>query len=148
MRRRGIGIQGLKKKQDARSQYRQVGEQLAQERLATMEEQMGKFKKSLEDFAFKYKDEIKSDPIFRKHFHEMCGSIGVDPLASNKGKLLLCFFLFGRNRNASSLLGNPFFSFFCLQECGLKCLVLVTSITSLEFRLWKHACPTGPSTEA
>jgi ESCRT-II complex subunit VPS22 len=58
---------------------------MAHERLVTMEEQMKKFKESLEEFAFNYKDEIKSDPIFRKHFHEMCASIGVDPLASNKG---------------------------------------------------------------
>ena len=86
MRRRGIGIQGLKKKQNARSHFKQMGEQLTGERIATMEEQMEKFRKALEDFAFSHKEDIKGDPIFRKHFHEMCASIGVDPLASNKGK--------------------------------------------------------------
>mmetsp|Transcript_24706 Transcript_24706/g.53210 ORF Transcript_24706/g.53210 Transcript_24706/m.53210 type:complete len:246 (+) Transcript_24706:259-996(+) len=85
MRRRGIGIQGLKKKQNARSHFKQMGEQLTGERIATMEEQMEKFRKALEDFAFSHKEDIKGDPIFRKHFHEMCASIGVDPLASNKG---------------------------------------------------------------
>merc|ERR1712133_25063 len=29
--------------------------------------------------------EIKKDPEFRRHFQEMCSSIGVDPLASSKG---------------------------------------------------------------
>ena len=96
MRRRGIGIQGLKKKQNARTQYNKVGEQMAHERLVTMEEQMKKFKESLEEFAFNYKDEIKSDPIFRKHFHEMCASIGVDPLASNKGKKNSLFILLSK----------------------------------------------------
>ena len=86
MRRRGIGIQGLKQKQNARSQYRQFGEQMASERIATMEDQMEKFRKVLEDFAFNHKANIKGDPIFRKQFHEMCASIGVDPLASNKGE--------------------------------------------------------------
>ncbi|QDZ18128.1 EAP30/Vps36 vacuolar sorting-associated protein [Chloropicon primus] len=78
-------MHGLKQKQTAKTHYRQVGEQLASERLATMEEQLSKFRKVLEDFAFRHKEDIKKDPIFRKHFHEMCASIGVDPLASNKG---------------------------------------------------------------
>ena len=78
-------MHGLKQKQTARSHYRQFGEQLAHERVAMMEEQLSKFRKVLEDFAFRHKEDIKRDPIFRKHFHEMCASIGVDPLASNKG---------------------------------------------------------------
>jgi len=81
-------MHGLKQKQTAKTHYRQVGEQLASERLATMEEQLSKFRKVLEDFAFRHKEDIKKDPIFRKHFHEMCASIGVDPLASNKGESL------------------------------------------------------------
>lgn len=43
------------------------------------------FKKSLESFALKYRDKINSDPEFRMQFHKMCVSVGVDPLASNKG---------------------------------------------------------------
>ena len=78
-------MHGLKQKQTATTHYRQFGEQLAHERIATMEDQLSKFRKVLEDFAFRHKDDIKRDPIFRKHFHEMCASIGVDPLASNKG---------------------------------------------------------------
>ena len=70
-------MHGLKQKQTARSHYRQFGEQLAHERVAMMEEQLSKFRKVLEDFAFRHKEDIKRDPIFRKHFHEMCASIGV-----------------------------------------------------------------------
>ena len=86
MRRRGIGLHGLKQKQTARSHYRQFGEQLAHEKVAVAQDQLDKFRKVLEDFALRHKDDIKNDPIFRKHFHEMCASIGVDPLASNKGR--------------------------------------------------------------
>lgn len=39
----------------------------------------------LEEFAIKHKKDINKDPVLRKRFHEMCTSIGVDPLASQKG---------------------------------------------------------------
>ena len=45
------------------------------------------FKKNLETFAAKHKEEIKKNPHFRKQFQEMCASIGVDPLASSKGNI-------------------------------------------------------------
>lgn len=48
--------------------------------------QMEKFRENLEEFAAKHKNEIKKNPQFRKQFQEMCASIGVDPLASGKGK--------------------------------------------------------------
>jgi hypothetical protein len=40
---------------------------------------------NLENFAQKYKKDINRNPEFRKQFQVMCNSIGVDPLASNKG---------------------------------------------------------------
>jgi len=43
------------------------------------------FRSSLEQFALKYKDEIKSNPLFRAQFHRMCTATGVDPLACHKG---------------------------------------------------------------
>ena len=46
---------------------------------------MEQFHKSLEEFATKYKSEIKKNPEFRCRFQEMCSKIGVDPLASSKG---------------------------------------------------------------
>ena len=42
-------------------------------------------KTHLEEFARKYKNEIKKNPEFRQQFQTMCGKIGVDPLQSNKG---------------------------------------------------------------
>ena len=46
---------------------------------------MESFKVNLQEFAVKYKDEIKKDAHFRKQFQDMCANIGVDPLASSKG---------------------------------------------------------------
>ena len=50
-----------------------------------MRAQVATFKASLEEFALKYRADIRRDPIFRAQFHAMCANIGVDPLASNKG---------------------------------------------------------------
>ena len=47
--------------------------------------QMESFKTNLQEFATKYKNQIRKDAVFRGHFQSMCQSIGVDPLASNKG---------------------------------------------------------------
>ena len=46
-----------------------------------MSSQMELFRKNLEEFASKHKEEIRKNPQFRKQFQEMCSSIGVDPLA-------------------------------------------------------------------
>lgn len=35
--------------------------------------------------ALRHRSDIRKDPVFRTQFHAMCVSIGVDPLASNKG---------------------------------------------------------------
>ncbi|KAJ3209834.1 ESCRT-II subunit protein snf8 [Dinochytrium kinnereticum] len=50
-----------------------------------LKSQMTTFKENLEEYARKYKKDIRQDPAFRSHFQKMCQSIGVDPLASNKG---------------------------------------------------------------
>lgn len=42
---------------------------------------METFKKHLEEFAAKHKNEIRKNPEFRNHFQQMCARIGVDPLA-------------------------------------------------------------------
>lgn len=46
-----------------------------------MGKQLESFKTSLEDFAGKYKQDIRKNPEFRGHFQQMCARIGVDPLA-------------------------------------------------------------------
>lgn len=47
--------------------------------------QLENFKSSLEEFALKYREDIRRDPVFRAQFHTMCANVGVDPLCSNKG---------------------------------------------------------------
>jgi len=58
---------------------------MAESQLVELSSQLETFQTNLETFAREHKDEIKKDPKFRKHFQEMCASIGVDPLASGKG---------------------------------------------------------------
>jgi ESCRT-II complex subunit VPS22 len=46
---------------------------------------MTDFETALKEFALKHRSDINADPQLRAHFHELCKTIGVDPLASNKG---------------------------------------------------------------
>ncbi|XP_041366326.1 vacuolar-sorting protein SNF8-like [Gigantopelta aegis] len=85
MHRRAHGVAAIKKKSLAEARYKDKGTELAQDQFAQMAQQMDTFKKNLEDFATKHKDDIRKDPEFRIQFQEMCASIGVDPLASSKG---------------------------------------------------------------
>ncbi len=55
-----------------------------QEHVKKMTENVSVFREQLEAFAVKHKKDINKDPVLRKRFHEMCSSIGVDPLASQK----------------------------------------------------------------
>lgn len=85
MRRRGVGIGAVRKKQEQAKQFTEVGDQLAESQMAHVATQLESFKVNLEQFAIKYKNNIKKDPEFRKMFQIMCARIGVDPLASKKG---------------------------------------------------------------
>lgn len=85
MRRRGVGIGAVRKKQEQAKQFTEVGDQLAESQMAHVTAQLEMFKTNLEQFAVKYKNNIKKDPEFRKMFQMMCARIGVDPLASKKG---------------------------------------------------------------
>jgi len=82
-RRAGVGAI-MKKKQDA-EKFRGKANELAESQLAELSSQLQTFQTNLESFAREHKQEIKKDPEFRRHFQEMCASIGVDPLASGKG---------------------------------------------------------------
>lgn len=53
-----------------------MGKKVADENLSHISEMMGSFKGSLEEFARKYKKDIKQDPAFRQQFQVMCSSIG------------------------------------------------------------------------
>lgn len=79
--RRNIGISGLQRNQQTLSQFREVGNALQTQQLEELRAQLARFKENLENFALKYKKDIKRDPAFRMHFQRMCNQIGVDPLA-------------------------------------------------------------------
>eukprot|EP00033_Pygsuia_biforma_P002744 GCRY01003028.1.p1 GENE.GCRY01003028.1~~GCRY01003028.1.p1 ORF type:complete len:245 (-),score=19.03 GCRY01003028.1:167-901(-) len=85
MRRRGAGVAALQSRQTTQQKYRAVGEQMHAENISQLSEQMAVFKAKLEEFAKKHRNAIRRDPDFRRHFQQMCTSIGVDPLSSNKG---------------------------------------------------------------
>lgn len=57
------------------------GSEIADLQLAHVTTQLDVFKKSLEEFASKHKNDIRKNAEFRGHFQQMCARIGVDPLA-------------------------------------------------------------------
>jgi len=85
MRRRTAGIGAIQKDKRKAELFKGKGNELSENAFAEMAKQTETFRTKLEDFAHDHKTEIKKDPQFRKHFQEMCASIGVDPLASSKG---------------------------------------------------------------
>jgi ESCRT-II complex subunit VPS22 len=54
----------------------EMGRALGEEMQEKMREAMSEFKKSLEEFALKHREEIRHDSEFRAHFHEMCQHAG------------------------------------------------------------------------
>lgn len=68
-----------------------MGKELEELELEHMEKQMMLFSENLEKFAVNHKHQIKSNPIFRQQFQQMCKSVGIDPLA--------CMRLFSFNCN-------------------------------------------------
>lgn len=56
--------------------YEAVGKRVAEENLTHISEMMDTFKRSLEEFARKYKKDINQDPAFRQQFQSMCANIG------------------------------------------------------------------------
>lgn len=79
MRRPGGNIQmqlKLKQAYALKAQQNQAQDQ------QTLTQLLQTITKNLEDFATKYKDDIKYNSDFREKFYKMCIEIGVDPLAS------------------------------------------------------------------
>lgn len=85
MRRGPGGVGAINRQRLAKAKYATKGTEIADNQLSQMGKQLESFKTSLEDFAGKYKQEIRKNPEFRGHFQQMCARIGVDPLASSKG---------------------------------------------------------------
>ncbi|CAD5223918.1 unnamed protein product [Bursaphelenchus okinawaensis] len=84
-RRRGVGIGAIQKKQEVQAKYQTKGDELASDQLERFSQQLEAFTKKLEEFAAKHRDDIHKNSQFRRHFQEMCTTVGVDPLASSKG---------------------------------------------------------------
>lgn len=82
---RRLGVAAIRDNQQRREALAQKGAVLTAETARQMRQQLETFKRNLESFAVRHKDEIQRDPAFRAKFHSMCASIGVDPLTSRKG---------------------------------------------------------------
>nr|CAG8541582.1 6971_t:CDS:2 [Entrophospora candida] len=85
VRGRGVGLSGIHRHQFTNDQFQKVGITIAEAQMSQLKQQLQLFKTNLEEFARKYRKDIRKDPLFRTHFQRMCTNIGVDPLASNKG---------------------------------------------------------------
>eukprot|EP00501_MAST-03F_sp_TOSAG23-6_P000849 GSMAST32.ASY1.ANO1.881.1 assembled CDS len=83
--RRRIGRAGLIQRRNQDSQFKARGTAMRKELMTHAANTLTEFKSNLEKFALKHKKSINQDPEFRMQFQKMCSSIGVDPLASNKG---------------------------------------------------------------
>lgn len=83
--RRKIGVGAVKDRLNEQEKYSKMGKSMEETKISFVKDLMGKFQSSLTEFAIKHRDRINSDPEFRQQFHKMCVSVGVDPLASNKG---------------------------------------------------------------
>lgn len=83
--RRRAGVGAIHKQKLEQEKYKDKGNEMQESQLEQMSRQIDIFRSNLEDFASKHKHEIKKNTQFRRQFHSMCASIGVDPLASGKG---------------------------------------------------------------
>ncbi|CAG9532732.1 unnamed protein product [Cercopithifilaria johnstoni] len=84
-RRRGVGVGVVQQKKDLQAKFQAKGSELASEQLNKFSQELAIFQTKLEEFAHKHRDEIRRNSQFRRHFQDMCASVGVDPLASSKG---------------------------------------------------------------
>lgn len=83
--RRRAGVGAVHKQKLEQERYKDKGNEIQESQFDLMSKQLEIFRDNLEEFASKYRHEIKKNSAFRRQFQEMCASIGVDPLASNKG---------------------------------------------------------------
>jgi len=71
------------KKAQQEAKFQEKANEMAQEQLRRLSEQMDVFRNNLQEFASKYKKDIRRNPEFRRQFQEMCATVGVDPLQSS-----------------------------------------------------------------
>ncbi|KAH0794116.1 Vacuolar-sorting protein SNF8 [Histomonas meleagridis] len=79
------GLQAIMNQQKEQEAKERMGQELREKQLNAAKTQMATFQKKLEEFARKYKKQIKTDPDMRRDFNTMCLQIGVDPLQSKNG---------------------------------------------------------------
>lgn len=82
---RRIGVSAVKGRKTDMEKYNKLGKEMEDAKISKVKDLMDVFQTALTDFASKHRDRINRDPEFRMQFHKMCISVGVDPLASNKG---------------------------------------------------------------
>uniref|UniRef100_A0A8D8SS52 Vacuolar-sorting protein SNF8 n=1 Tax=Cacopsylla melanoneura TaxID=428564 RepID=A0A8D8SS52_9HEMI len=83
--KRRVGIGAIQKQKLEQEKYKDKGSTIQENQLEQLSKHLNTFRDKLESFASEYKNDIKKNAQFRRHFQEMCASIGVDPLASRKG---------------------------------------------------------------
>jgi len=79
------GLQGLKRIQDSKKNFKDVGNKIEATQIEQMRVQLESFRGSLEKFALLHQSEINRNPVFRSQFTQMCKQVGIDPLLSNRG---------------------------------------------------------------
>lgn len=89
--RRNVGLSSLAQKSESLASYSTLSDAISEQQVNTLQSQMATFQASLRAFANKHRAKILSDPVFRKHFADMCNQVGVDPLGSGGRKGLWDF---------------------------------------------------------
>lgn len=89
--RRNVGLSSLSQKSEALASFSTLSDAISEQQVSTLQSQMATFQAALRTFANKHRAKILSDPVFRKHFADMCNQVGVDPLGSGGRKGLWDF---------------------------------------------------------
>jgi len=78
-------VAAVAKKKTAEDKYKEKKSEIDESSIEELQVQLTQLKDKLEWFASKHQHVLKTDPMFRQEFIQMCAAIGVDPLASSKG---------------------------------------------------------------
>lgn len=83
--RRGVGVASIAQHKNSDEKFKDKKCAIDETSVEQLQVQLNKLKDKLEWFAAKHQNVLKTDPMFRQEFIQMCAAIGVDPLASCKG---------------------------------------------------------------
>ncbi|KZP07645.1 winged helix DNA-binding domain-containing protein [Athelia psychrophila] len=79
-RRGGVGLAALDRQKHSQA-FSALSSEISATQITTLHSQLDHFRTALQSFAASHRDSIRSDPVFRHKFQNMCASIGVDPFA-------------------------------------------------------------------